>query len=162
MFSAKLAHKWGSQRQDPTVNAEATGEFCWSVATWDLREAVNQTAEWFDSTVDEFERAKLEKEAAKLLNGPMVKASPIKFECKYYTTLPLPGNPRMGSADVVIGKVMAVHIGEKVLTNGMADLGKVQPIARCGYHQYTVVRAESIFEMIIPRDPKQPVGLEGS
>ncbi|KAK0324606.1 hypothetical protein LTR91_008769 [Friedmanniomyces endolithicus] len=160
MFSAN----WdlNANRKDSTVNAEATGEFCWNVATWDLREAVNQTAEWFDPNVDEFQRAGLEKEPAKLLKVPMVKASPIKFECKYYTTLHLPGNPPMGSADVVIGKVVAVHIDERVLTDGMIDLGKVQPIARCGYHQYTVVRAESIFEMIIPGDPKQLVGLEGN
>ncbi|TKA77205.1 hypothetical protein B0A55_02579 [Friedmanniomyces simplex] len=160
MFSANS--DLNGNRKDSTVNAETMGEFCWNVATWDLREAVNQTAEWFDPTVDEFQRAGLEKEPAKLLNVPMVKASPIKFECRYYTTLHLPGNPPMGSADVVIGRVVAVHIDEKVLTDGMIDLGKVQPIARCGYHQYTVVRAESIFEMIIPGDPKQLVGLEGN
>ena len=147
MFSANW--DYNSNRKDSTVNAEATGEFVWNVATWDLREAVNATAEWFDRDVDEFDRAGLEKEPAKVVNVPMVKESPIKFECKYYMTLHLPGNPPMGSADVVIGKVVAIHIDEKVLTNGMIDLGKVQPIARCGYHQYTVVRAESIFEMIV-------------
>ena len=38
----------------------------------------------------------------------------------------------------------------------------MQPIARCGYHQYTRVTGESIFEMMIPGDPKQLVGLEGN
>ncbi|KAK3676404.1 hypothetical protein LTR78_003680 [Recurvomyces mirabilis] len=160
MFAANT--DMNENRKDSTVNAESTGEFCWNVATWDLREAVNASAEWFDRDVDEFQRAGLEKEQARTVNVPMVKQSPIKFECKYYTTLRLPGNPPMGSVDVVIGKVAAIHIDEKVLTDGMIDLDKVRPIARCGYHQYTVVRKDTMFEMIIPGDPKQLVGLEGN
>lgn len=138
MFSAN--QDLNERRKDSVNNAEATGEFCWNVATWDLREAVNATAEWFADEVDEFQRAGLEKEAARLVNAPMVKRSPIKFECQHYSTIRLPGNPPMGSVDVVIGKVIAIHIDEAVLTNGMIDLGKVQPIARCGYHQYAHVR----------------------
>ena len=132
------------------------------MATWDLREAVNATAEWFTSEVDEFTRTGLEKEPAKQVNVNMVKASPVKFECQYYTTLRLPGNPPMGTCDVIIGRVVGVHIDEAVLTDGCIDLGKAMPIARCGYHQYTVVRKESLFEMVIPGDPKQLVGLEGN
>lgn len=160
MFSSN--QDLAEQRKDSVNNAEQTGEFCWQVATWDLREAVNGTAEWLAPEVDEFERMGLEKEQAKLVNVPMVKASPIKFECKHYTTLRLPGNPPMGSVDVVIGRVIAIHIDERVLTDGKVDLGKVQPIARCGYHEYTRVTGDSIFEMIIPGDPKQLVGLEGN
>lgn len=160
MFSAN--QDLSNNRKDSVNNIEATQEFCWSVATWELREAVNATAEWLGPDVDEFDRAGLEKEPAKLVNVPMVKRSPIKFECKYYSTLRLPGNPPMGSVDVVIGRVIGVHIDPSVLTNGQIDLGKVQPIARCGYHEYAVVRGDAIFEMIIPGDPKQLVGLEGN
>ena len=160
MFSAN--QDMNQDRKDSVNNIEATGEFCWSVATYDLREAVNGSAEWLGPDVDEFERVGLEKEMATLMDVPMVKRSPIKFECKYYTTLRLPGNPPMGSVDVVIGRVVGVHIDQGVLTNGKIDLDKVRPIARCGYHEYTVVKGESIFEMIIPGDPKQLVGLEGN
>jgi flavin reductase (DIM6/NTAB) family NADH-FMN oxidoreductase RutF len=160
MFSAN--QDMNQDRKDSVNNIEATGEFCWNVATWDLREAVNASAEWVTADVDEFERVGLEKEMATLMEVPMVKRSPIKFECRYYTTLRLPGNPPMGTVDVVVGRVVGIHIDQSVLTDGMIDLGKVQPIARCGYHQYTVVRGDSIFEMIIPGDPKQLVGLEGN
>ena len=128
----------------------------------DLREQVNITAEWLTADVDEFERAGLEKEQATLFDVPMVKASPIKFECQHYSTIRLPGNPPMGAVDVVIGRVIGIHIDKSILTDGKIDLGKVQPIARCGYHQYVVVRGDAIFEMIIPGDPKQLVGLEGN
>lgn len=149
MFSANQTPS--GRRKDTVVNAEATGRFAWSLATWDLREAVNITAEQLPSGVDEFQQAGLEKEYTKAIVDPrlpMVKASPVKFECLYHSTLRLPGNPPMGTADVVIGRVIAVHIADDVLTDGILDVRKTQPIARCGYYQYAVVK--ETFDMIIP------------
>lgn len=150
------------RRKDTVNNAESSGEFVWNMATWNLREAVNSSAQWFAEDVDEFEKAGLEKQQASLVNVPMVKDSPIKFECNYYTTLRLPGEFPMGSVDVVIGRVIGIHIDPSILTDGMVDLGKAMPIARCGYYQYAVVKPESLFEMIIPGDPNILVGLEGN
>jgi flavin reductase (DIM6/NTAB) family NADH-FMN oxidoreductase RutF len=144
------------------TNAEASGVFCWNVATWELREAVNQTAAFYTDDVDEFKEAGLEKIQGTLVNAPMVARSPIRFECKYYSTLRLPGNPPMGTVDVVIGRVVGIHIDEAVLTEGKIDLGKVMPIARCGYFEYAVIRSDAVFEMIIPGDPKLLIGLEGN
>jgi flavin reductase (DIM6/NTAB) family NADH-FMN oxidoreductase RutF len=181
MFSA---NQTPSQTQKDTVrNVESTGKFVWNLATYELREAVNKTAEQVPYGEDEFLRAGLEKESSKLSavkivdgNGKaikdgdgkdgtmkiaMVKQSPIKFECEYYTTLRLPGNPPMGTADVVIGKVIGVHIDERVLTDGKIDIKKTEPIARLGYYEYTVVR--EVFEMRIPGEDRAIMaGLEGS
>jgi flavin reductase (DIM6/NTAB) family NADH-FMN oxidoreductase RutF len=98
--------------------------------------------------VDEFTRAKLTKEPATLMNVSMVAESPVKYECEYFTTLRLPGNPPMGTVDVVIGRVIAVHIKDEVLTDRKLDIREMQPIARCGYYEYTVVK-ETI-DMVIP------------
>lgn len=165
MFAANQTPS--NRRKDTVVNAEATGRFAWNLATWDLREAVNATAEQVPADVDEFDRAGLEKQFTTALQDPqlpMVKASPVKFECVYHTTLRLPGNPPMGSVDVVIGRVVAVHIADDVLTDGILDVRKTQPIARCGYYQYAVIR--DTFEMVIPSsgDFSEDLlgGLEGS
>ncbi|QKX64609.1 uncharacterized protein TRUGW13939_11784 [Talaromyces rugulosus] len=146
MFSSNQTAS--GQRKDTVINAEETGHFVWNLAIWDLRQAVNITAEQFPYGVDEFERAKLTKEKATLMDVPMVKESPVKFECEYHSTLRLPGNPPMGSVDIVIGKVVAVHIDDNVLTDGILDVKKTKPIARCGYYQYAVI--EDTFDMIIP------------
>jgi hypothetical protein len=67
----------------------------------------------------------------------------------------------MGTVDIVIGKVLAVHINDKVLTDGKIDMTKTQPIARLGYYDYAVVR--DTFEMKIPGVNKAILdGLEGS
>jgi len=181
MFAANTDPNGG--RKDTTRNAEETGVFCWNLATYDLREGVNASAEWTEYGVDEFERAGLTKGWSELLrvrkskevNGevegveedgdsfkvPLVASSPVRFECEYYTTLRLPGNPPMGTVDIVIGRVVGVFINDAVLTDGKVDIRKTQPIARCGYFEYTVVR--DTFEMKIPGNNKAILGgLEGS
>ncbi|KIW92277.1 uncharacterized protein Z519_07261 [Cladophialophora bantiana CBS 173.52] len=162
MFSANQTPS--CQQKDTVRNVEATGVFCWQLATWDLREAVNVTAEQVPYGVDEFDRAGLEKEWSTVLATPvpMVKASPVKFECEYHSTLRLPGNPPMGTVDVVIGKVVGIHIDNDVLSeDGKIDVSKTQPIARCGYYDYAVVR--ETFEMIIPGTTEAiRYGMEGN
>ncbi|GLA60661.1 hypothetical protein AtubIFM54640_001141 [Aspergillus tubingensis] len=150
-------------RKDTVVNAESTGSFVWNLATWDLREAMNITAQQFPYGVNEFEKAGLTAEPSTVLpvEVPMVKESPVRFECVYHSTMRLPGNPPMGTVDVVVGRVVGVHIDEGVLTDGILDVKKTKPIARCGYFQYAVV--EDTFEMVIPGMSKDVLyGLEGS
>lgn len=63
--------------------------------------------------------------------------------------------------DIVIGRVLAVHIADNVLTDGKIDIKKTEPIARLGYYEYAVVR--DTFEMRIPGTNKALLdGLEGS
>jgi len=84
----------------------------------------------------------------------------VNFECAYYSMIRLPGNPPMCSVDVVIGEVVGIHIKE-VLTDEKIDVRKTQPIARCGYYEYAVVK--ETFEMIVPGDQKAMLAeLEGS
>ncbi|KAF5598371.1 flavo oxygenase [Fusarium pseudocircinatum] len=109
----------GFERKDTVRNAESTGYFCWQLATYPLREAVNITARTSDYSVDEFEQAGLEKTWSTSLpiSVPMVKKSPVRFECQYYTTIRLPGNPPMGTVDVVVGRVLGIHIDDEVLSS---------------------------------------------
>jgi len=160
MFAANQDSK--GVRKDSVRNAEDTGEFVWNMATWDLREAVNISAQELPAEVDEFELAGLEKAPSRLVKPMRVAASPIQFECQYLNTVRFPGNGPMGSADVVFGKVVAVHISDEVLDkDGLVDILKIRPIARMGYFDYTSV--ESRFRMVIPGDQRALLGgLEGS
>ncbi len=160
MFAANQDSK--GVRKDSVRNVEDTGEFVWNMATWDLREAVNISAQELPHDVDEFERAGLQRLPSRLVKPMRVMGSPIQFECTYLNTLRFPGNGAMGSADVVFGKVVAVHIDDEVLDpEGMVDILKIRPIARMGYFDYTSV--ESKFRMVIPGDQRALLGgLEGS
>jgi len=162
------ANQTGSaSRKDTVRNVEATGKFVWNLATWELREKVNISAQQFEYGTDEFEVAGLDKSFSSHLPGddanpvPMVERSPVKFECVYHSTLRLPGNPPLGTVDVVIGRVVAVHIADWALSHGRLDVMKTKPIARCGYYEYAVV--DKTFEMVIPgMDEVILAGLEGN
>ena len=160
MFSANQTTD--GRRKDSVRNAEETGEFVWNMATWALREAVNATGQELAPGVDEFEHAGLAKLPSRLVKPPRVAGSPIQFECVYLNTLRFPGQPPMGTADVVFGRVVAVHIDDAALTpEGLVDVLRLQPIARMGYFDYTVV--DNRFQMVIPGDNRALLaGLEGS
>ncbi|KAL3448374.1 hypothetical protein BJX65DRAFT_295237 [Aspergillus insuetus] len=150
-------------RKDTVRNIEATGHFAWNLATYPLREAVNITAEQVPYGVDEFERANLTKERGSLVDVDMVKESPVKFECVYHSTMRLPGNPPMGTVDIIIGRVVGVHVADGVIDErGRIEVARTQPIARLGYYEYAVIR--ETFEMVIPGAGSKDVlyGLEGS
>jgi flavin reductase (DIM6/NTAB) family NADH-FMN oxidoreductase RutF len=154
-----------SQRKDTTVNIEETGEFVYNMVTYDLRKALNITAAGFPPEVDEFEKAGLTKEPSVLVKPPRVKESPIQFECKYVQTIRLPGEGRVGTADIIIGKVVGVHIKDEFITeDGKIDILKIKPLARLGYSDYTYV--DHSFEIkpseLAGKSPDLAFGLEGA
>ena len=158
MFSANQSAD--GDRKDTVANVEQTGQFVWNMATWAQREAVNSSAEAVAHDVDEFSRAGLEKTQATKVDVPMVVGSPVNFECEYMQTVLLSGKGRMGTVDVVFGRVVGVHIDDNAITDGKLDVLKIRPIARMGYFEYTSV--ESAFDMVIPGDERLLAGLEGS
>jgi flavin reductase (DIM6/NTAB) family NADH-FMN oxidoreductase RutF len=150
-------------RKHTVGNIEATGEFVYNMATYDLRDAVNRSAAEVPPEVDEFELAGVTKAPSVLVKPCRVAESPIQFECKYHETIRLPGNgPKgKGSIDVIIGRVVLIHIKDAVIRrDGRIDIAKIRPLARLGYYDYTSV--ESVFEMVIPGDNATLLaGLEG-
>lgn len=160
MFSANQTT--AGERKDSVRNAETTGQFVWNMATYELREAVNISAEELPFGVDEFERAGLEKLPSRRVKPMRVKGSPIQFECEYLNTVRFPGKPPMGTVDVIFGRVVAIHIDDAFITpDGLVDVLKIQPLARMGYFDYTFV--DKKFQMVIPGNSQALLaGLEGS
>jgi flavin reductase (DIM6/NTAB) family NADH-FMN oxidoreductase RutF len=151
-------------RKDTIVNIEQTGQFVWNMATYDLRDAVNASAQEVPPDVDEFELAGVSKRPASIVKVSMVAESPINFECVHVQTIRL-ARGRAGSSgltDLILARVVAVHINDDVITNdGRIDILKIRPLARVGYHDYTTI--EHVFEMKVPgNNPLLLAGLEGN
>lgn len=147
MFAANQNTR--GQRKDTVVNVEETGEFVHNMATYDLREAVNQSARDVPPEVDEFELAGVTKASSRFVNPARVAESPIHFECTYYQTLRLPVHGLRGTVDIIIGRVIGIHIKDDVIAdNGKLDIVRIRPLARLGYFDYTTV--DTVFEMVIP------------
>src|ERR1043165_1566703 len=161
MFSANAFPGTG-RRKDSVRNAVDTGEFVVSMATYELREAINATPQFVAPGVDEAALANLEMIPSLLVKPPRVAASPVHLECKFHSTLTLPGNHFERVHHVVVGRVVGVHIRDDVLTSdGKVDVLKIKPLARLGYFDYTTV--DSLFTMPPTGSNlnKRKAGLEG-
>ncbi len=145
--------------KDSVVNAEATGEFVYNMATWAQRLQMTETALITDRGTDEMAAAGLDGLASRLVRPPRVKGSPVHFECVHHQTVVLPERSPGKNHHMVIGRVVGVHIDDEVLTaDGLVDVLKIRPIARLGYKDYTSV--ESVFSMPkwSPEDAPRDIG----
>jgi flavin reductase (DIM6/NTAB) family NADH-FMN oxidoreductase RutF len=127
-------------RKDSQRNAEETGEFVCSLATYELREAMSRTSVPVGPEVDEMQLAGLTPAPSRLVAPPRVNESPVAFECRYWRTIDLPG-PNGGPSKhaIVLGQVVGVHIADEVIVGGRVDVTKLRPIARLGYGDYAVI-----------------------
>jgi flavin reductase (DIM6/NTAB) family NADH-FMN oxidoreductase RutF len=135
--------------KDSVAFIEETGEFVCSLATYDLREQMNETAAPLARGVNEMIRAGLEPAPSRMVKPPRVAASPCALECKMTQIVPMrshDGEPV--DCHVVFGQVVGVHIDDRYIVDGLLDTAALQPIARCGYDQYAVV--ERVFAMQRP------------
>ena len=135
------------------------------MVTYELREKMNITAAAFPPGVDEFEAAGLTKAESVMVKPFRVAESPMQIECKYVQTIRLPGQGTVGTADIIIGKVVGVHIKDEfILPDGKIDIVRMQPLARMGYSDYTVV--DKVFEIkpsdMAGTDKERQLGLEGA
>ena len=135
--------------KDSSAFAMQTGEFVWSMATWDLRDEMNATAASLPRGQNEFVHAKLETAASRLVRAPRVAASPAAFECKVTELVRLKDvDGRDTGRELVLGRVVGVHIDERFVQGGRVDTAAMRPIARGGYDEYSVV--ERVFSMPRP------------
>ena len=135
--------------KDSAANIQETGEFVCSLATWDLREAMNETSAPMPHGQNEMERAKLKPAPSRLVKPPRVAASPCALECKTTQMLQLKDvDGREVDGYVVFGRVIGVYIDDQFIKNGRLDTAAMKPIARCGYDEYAVV--ERMFAMTRP------------
>lgn len=120
-------------RKDSLNNIEQTGEFGWNLATRPLAAAMNDSCAAVDPEVDEFELSGLTPVASQVIATPRVLESPVSFECKVTQIIQLQG---LDAAPVptwlILGEVVAVHIDQALLTDGIYDTAAANPILRGG------------------------------
>ena len=134
-------------RKDSQRNAEETGEFVCSLATYELREAMSRTSAAVSPDVDEMRLAGLTPAPSRFVKPPRVKESPVAFECRRN------GGPS-GNA-IVLGQVVGVHIADEAIVEGRVDVTRLRPIARLGYGDYAVI--DEVFSL-----PRRGSGASGA
>jgi flavin reductase (DIM6/NTAB) family NADH-FMN oxidoreductase RutF len=137
-------------RKDSIAFIEETGEFVCNFASFELRDAVARTGMEFPRGVNEMIEASLAPAPSRLVRPPRVAASPCALECKLLQIVDLHDLAgRSAQRFIVFGQVVGVYIDDRFIKDGRLDTAAMQPLARCGYNDYTVV--EKVFPMVRPR-----------
>jgi flavin reductase (DIM6/NTAB) family NADH-FMN oxidoreductase RutF len=143
---ASIGHK------DTLRNIEQTGEFAWNLVTVPLAQAMNQTCASVPPEVSEFELAGLTPVASRLISVPRVRESPVSFECRCTQIVQLQGaNGEKVATWLVLGEVVAVHVAESLIKDGVYDTAAAQPVVRGGGPaDYFTIGPQQLFRMFRP------------
>ena len=137
-------------RKDSVCHAKETGGIVRNLSNWDLREQMNTTSATFPHGVNEMEKAGLQAAPSKLVKPPRVAASPCAMECKVTQIVKLEYLPGASpETHVVFGQVIGVYMDDRFIKDGLLDTAAMKPIARCGYHEYSLL--DETFKMVRPR-----------
>lgn len=120
-------------RKDSLNNIEQTGEFVWNLATRPLAEAMNQSCAAVPAEVNEFDLSGLTATPSILVKVPRVGETPVAFECKVSQIVQLKrADQELVPSWLILGEVVAVHIAEHLLKDGIYDTAAAEPILRGG------------------------------
>ena len=133
--------------KDTLRNVRETKEFVVNVVTYDLLQQMNITSGEYDSSVNEFELARLTPQPSKVVRPPRVRESPVSFECTLHQILDFSVAPT--SSSLVIGKIVSIHINDAHIKDGKLDRNSLDLVGRMGGLQYT--RTTQRFEMVRPK-----------
>ena len=137
--------------KDSMTFARDSGEFVWNMATYDLRWQMSESSAPLGRGESEFEHTGLTMAPSKLVRAPRVKESPAQLECKVTEIIQLRDmEGAITSRFLVMGQVIGIHIDDDCIENGIVQITRMKPIARCGYQDYSVL--DQVFSI------KRPAG----
>jgi len=138
--------------KDSVRNARATGEFVWNLVSLSLAEAMNQSCAPVPYGVNEFALAGLDTAPSRLVRPPRVAASLVSMECKVTQIVQLQtqtGAPL--NTWLTMGEVVAVHIDDSLIEDGIYQTAKGQPVMRGGGPaDYFTIDPDQLFRMTRP------------
>lgn len=134
-------------KKDTLRNIEKNGEFVVNSSEEGIVEQVNAASESLPYGVSEATRSGLNLIASTWVKPPRVAESAIQMECRLERFVEL-GAAEPGGATLVIGRVLGVHVADRVLENGEIRYEKLKPVARLGRDEW--LRGGEVFRLRRP------------
>lgn len=142
--------------KDTYRNASATGEFVIAAVTYAMVQQMNLASAEYPEEVDEFAKAGFTPLPALRVRPALVAESPFQLECRLDRTLELGTGP--GSGLMLVGEVLAFHVSEACLVDGVPDPGLLDLVGRNGGAWYTRSAGAALFQR--PKPDGRPMGFD--
>lgn len=144
-FSSARARDGG--KKDTLRNIEKTGEFVVNTAEESIAEKVNAASETLPYGTSEIEKVGLTILSSTWVKPPRIAESAIHMECRLDQFIEI-GKNEPGGATLVIGRVLGMHVADRVLTDGEIQYEKLKPVARLGRDEW--LRGGEVFRLRRP------------
>jgi flavin reductase (DIM6/NTAB) family NADH-FMN oxidoreductase RutF len=103
-----------------------TGEFVVNIPTGSQLAALDFCGVASGRDLDKFKELGLTAVPASKVSAPLIKECPVNLECKVIDI------KQLGTHDMFLGEVVAVHLDEEVMNEkGGIDISRLKPIAYC-------------------------------
>ncbi|MFD4668119.1 flavin reductase family protein [Lentzea sp. NPDC058450] len=129
--------------RDTLTNLRARPEFVVNVVTMDLVEPMNLTSADFPPEQDEFRWAGLTAVESRTVGVPRVGEAKAHLECRVVHEL------AVGTATLVIGEVLHLHVDPEVWRDGRVDPRLLDPVCRLAGSGYAALG--DVFRLDRPR-----------
>lgn len=139
--------------KDTLTNIRATGEFGVNLVDDAHLDAMVRTSGDWPADTSEFEVAGLRPRPAARIDVPLVADAVASLECRLFREVELGDSTNV----LVIGEVVAIHLGERVRLDPETchvDVHSIRPVGRLGRDEYTLLGE-------VRRVPRPRVGGEG-
>ncbi len=126
IISVSVARAGKSALKDTAQNILQSEVFSVNVVDVERLEAMHQSSGPYRTNVSEFERVGLESVDCERIAAPRVVVAPACLECTLHRAIDL------GSTHLILGDVVAVHVQDELLNDGVLDPMKLSLVARLG------------------------------
>jgi flavin reductase (DIM6/NTAB) family NADH-FMN oxidoreductase RutF len=144
---APTAKPDGSMK-DTFRNVSEVPEFVANLATWELREQMNQSSKSLDYGIDEMQAAGLHATPSVKVKPPRIAEAKASLECEVFEIIALPEDKEGRQNHVVIARVVGIQIDDELIVDGVVDSSSIRYMSRLGRHDYAVI--DELYEMQRP------------
>lgn len=135
--------------KDTFRNIMETGEATISICTYAMVEAVNLASCEYPPEVNEFEKAGLTARPSSLVRPPAVAESPYVMEARLMENVELRRDIG-GNGNLMLLEVVAFHVSDSVMVDGVVDPRRMDLVARMGYDWYARIAPDACFTVKKP------------
>ncbi len=120
-----------------------------NVVSYSMVQQMSLSSTEYEKGINEFIKSGFTEEPSEKVKPPLVKESPVSFECKVLEVKSL--GEKGGAGQLVICEVLLIHIKDEVLNeNGKINPYKLDPVGRMGGDWYVRASGDAIFEVAKP------------
>jgi flavin reductase (DIM6/NTAB) family NADH-FMN oxidoreductase RutF len=145
VISIAIGVKRDGTPKDSLRNIESNGELVVNIVNETIARPMVLTSGEYPYEESEFDLSGLTPVPSTVVAPPRVEECPIQMECRLVQVVRVGADP----IGLVLAEVIVMHVGEEVITDGLIDPRKLNPVSRLGGNMYATLG--ELFEIARPK-----------